>query len=156
MHLISSRQRRRRFTTHVSDVEFTLTGSVLVPVTKVSWGPRETAISRDRWLVMVTIVVWCALWVLVVLRRAWNKHVSFGETEETQVYNTTLRCWFDVMSCVLVPVTKVSYGPRETTISRDQWLVAVTVVVWCPLWICVISNGHQPVTVLRSFVTLDR
>jgi hypothetical protein len=29
----------------------------------------------------------------------------------------------------LVPVMKVPYGPRETAISRDQWLVVVTVVV---------------------------
>jgi hypothetical protein len=29
----------------------------------------------------------------------------------------------------LVPVTKVPYGPRETVISRDWWLVVVTGVV---------------------------
>jgi hypothetical protein len=40
----SSRHRRHRFTTHVSDIDFTVTGSVLVPVTKVPCGPRETVI----------------------------------------------------------------------------------------------------------------
>jgi hypothetical protein len=57
---------------------------------------------------------------------------------------------------VLVSVTKVPCGPRETVISRDWWLIVVRVVVWCPLRICVISNGHQPVTFLRSFVTFDK
>jgi hypothetical protein len=28
-----------------------------------------------------------------------------------------------------VPVTKVSYGPKEIAISHDQWLVVVTVIV---------------------------
>jgi hypothetical protein len=28
-----------------------------------------------------------------------------------------------------VPVTKVPYGPRKTSISRDRWLVVVTVVI---------------------------
>jgi hypothetical protein len=60
------------------------------------------------------------------------------------------------MGFVLVPVTKVLYGARETAISRDRWLVVVTVVVLCPLRICVISNGHMPVTFLGSFVTLDQ
>jgi hypothetical protein len=32
----------------VSDVNFTVTGSVFMPITKVPCGPRETAISRDR------------------------------------------------------------------------------------------------------------
>jgi hypothetical protein len=54
-----------------------------------------------------------------------------------------------------VPVTKVLCGARETTISRDRWLVVITVVVVCPLQICVINNGHLPVTFLGSFVTLD-
>jgi hypothetical protein len=55
-----------------------------------------------------------------------------------------------------VHVTNVLYGTRETTISRDRWLVVVTVVVLCPLRICVISNRHLPVTFLGLFVTLDR
>jgi hypothetical protein len=55
-----------------------------------------------------------------------------------------------------VPVTKVLCGARETAISRDRWLVVVTVVVLCPLRICVISNRHLPVTFLGLFVTLDR
>jgi hypothetical protein len=33
---------------HVSDVNFTVTGSVFMLVTKVPCGPRETAISSDR------------------------------------------------------------------------------------------------------------
>jgi hypothetical protein len=44
----SSRQRRRRFTECVSDVNFTVMGSVFMPITNVPCGPRETAISRDR------------------------------------------------------------------------------------------------------------
>jgi hypothetical protein len=59
------------------------------------------------------------------------------------------------MGSVLVPVTKVPYGPRETAISRDRWLVVVTFVVRCPLRICVISNEYLLVTFLGSFVTLD-
>jgi hypothetical protein len=73
MRLISSRRMRRRFTKHVSDVNFTVTGSVFMPVTKVPCGPRETAMSRDQWLVVVTVVVWCLLRILYVLRRAWNR-----------------------------------------------------------------------------------
>jgi hypothetical protein len=45
-------------------------------------------------------------------------------------------------------------GPEEKSFSRDRWLVVVTVVVLCPLQICVISNGHLPVTFLGLFVTL--
>jgi hypothetical protein len=60
------------------------------------------------------------------------------------------------MDFVLVPVTKVLCGAKETTISCDRWLVVVTVVVLCPLRICVISNGHLPITFLGLFVTLDR
>jgi hypothetical protein len=57
MRLISSRQRRRRFKKRVSDVNFVVTGSVFMPVTKVPCEPRETTISRDRRLVVVTVVV---------------------------------------------------------------------------------------------------
>jgi hypothetical protein len=32
----------------VSDVNFTVTGSIFMPVSKVLYGPRETAISRDQ------------------------------------------------------------------------------------------------------------
>jgi hypothetical protein len=60
------------------------------------------------------------------------------------------------MGCVFVPITKVPCGSRETTISHDQWQFVVTVVVLCPLRICLISNEHLPVTFLGSFVTLDR
>jgi hypothetical protein len=67
---------RRRFTEHVSDVNFTVTGSVFMPVTKVPCRPRETAISRDRWRVVVTVVVWCPLQILYVPRCAWNRRVS--------------------------------------------------------------------------------
>jgi hypothetical protein len=55
-----------------------------------------------------------------------------------------------------VPVTEVSCRPREIAISRDRRLVVVTVVVLCPLRICLISNGHLSVTFLGSFVILDR
>jgi hypothetical protein len=57
MRLVSSRYRRRRFTACVSDVHFTVTDSVFMAVTKVPCGPRETAISRDRRLVVVTVVI---------------------------------------------------------------------------------------------------
>jgi hypothetical protein len=40
----SLRHRRRRFTTRVFDIDFTVTSFVLVPVTKVPCGPRETVI----------------------------------------------------------------------------------------------------------------
>jgi hypothetical protein len=61
-----------------------------------------------------------------------------------------------VTGFVLVPVTKVLCGAREIVISRDQWLVVVTVVVLCPLRIYGISNMHLPVTFLGLFVTLNR
>jgi hypothetical protein len=51
-------------------------GLCFMPVTKVPCGLREIAISRDRWLVVVTVVVWCTLQILYVLRCAWNRHVS--------------------------------------------------------------------------------
>jgi hypothetical protein len=47
MRLISSRQRRRRFRTRVFDVEFIVTDSVFMAITKVPYGTRETAITRD-------------------------------------------------------------------------------------------------------------
>jgi hypothetical protein len=40
----SSSHQRRRFTTRVSDIDFTVTGFVLVPVTKIPYGSRETVI----------------------------------------------------------------------------------------------------------------
>jgi hypothetical protein len=40
----SLRHQRRRFTTCISDIDYTITGFVLVPVTKVPCGPRETVI----------------------------------------------------------------------------------------------------------------
>jgi hypothetical protein len=40
----SSRHRRRRFTTCVSGIHFTVTSFRLVPVTKVPCGPREIVI----------------------------------------------------------------------------------------------------------------
>jgi hypothetical protein len=46
-HFVETEESRRRSTARVSNVEFTVTGSVLVPITKVPCGPRETAISRD-------------------------------------------------------------------------------------------------------------
>jgi hypothetical protein len=47
-----------------------------MPVTKVLCGAREIVISRDRSLVVVTVVVWCPLRILYVLRHAWNRCVS--------------------------------------------------------------------------------
>jgi hypothetical protein len=40
----SLKHRRHRFTTHVSDIGFTVTGLVLVPFTKVPCEPREIVI----------------------------------------------------------------------------------------------------------------
>jgi hypothetical protein len=37
-----------------------------VPVTKVLCGPRETTIARDRWLIVVTVVVSCPLQIYVI------------------------------------------------------------------------------------------
>jgi hypothetical protein len=62
-----------------SDVDFTVTGSVLIPITKVPYGPRETSISREQWLVVVTVVVWYPLRILYVLGRVWTRRVSFRE-----------------------------------------------------------------------------
>jgi hypothetical protein len=59
--------------------QFNSNGLCFMPITKVSCGPRKIAISRDRWLVVVTVVVWCPLRILVVLRRAWNRRVSFRQ-----------------------------------------------------------------------------
>jgi hypothetical protein len=152
MRLISSRQRRRRFRTRVFDVEFIVTNSVFMAITKVPYGPRETAITRDWWLVVVTIVIWCPLWILDVLRRAWNRRFSFRlDRWDADTQQASPMLSYSNKLC-LVPVTKVPCGPRETVISRDQWLVVVTVVVWCPLR--VISNRHLPVTFLDSFVIL--
>jgi hypothetical protein len=39
----SLRHRRRRFTTRVSDIDFTVTSFVLVPVTKVPCGPQRNS-----------------------------------------------------------------------------------------------------------------
>jgi hypothetical protein len=72
-------QRRRRFTERVSDVNFTVTGSIFMHVAKVPCGPRETAISCDRWLVVVTVVVWSPLQILYVPRRVWNRRVSIHQ-----------------------------------------------------------------------------
>jgi hypothetical protein len=41
----------------------TIRGQDALSVTKVLCGPRETVISRDRWLVVVTVVVLCLLTV---------------------------------------------------------------------------------------------
>jgi hypothetical protein len=45
-------------------------------VTKVPYGPRETVISRDRWLVVIIVVFWCTLRILYVLRCVWNRCAS--------------------------------------------------------------------------------
>jgi hypothetical protein len=58
----------------------------------------------------------------------------FVESEEMQVHGTHLWCWFYSNGLFFMPITKAPCGPREIAISRDQWLVVVTVVVWCPLW----------------------
>jgi hypothetical protein len=74
MCLILSRQRRCRFTEFVSDVNFTVTGSVSCPLPKFPVG--LTAISCDRWLVVVIVIVWCPLRILYAFRRARNRRVS--------------------------------------------------------------------------------
>jgi hypothetical protein len=74
----------------------------------------------------------------------WDTHEidapQFVKIVETQVRSRRLRYWATITGFALVPITKVPCAPRETTISCDRWLVVVTVFVWCPLRICVISN----------------
>jgi hypothetical protein len=81
---------------------------------------------------------------------------QFVKIVETQVHNKHLRYRAIATGFALLPITKVPCGPRETVISRDQWLVVVTVIVYCPLRTCLISNENLPVTFLGLFVTLDR
>jgi hypothetical protein len=102
-------------------------------VTKVPCEPRETAISRDRWLVVVMVVVWCRYESYVCWDACEIDASQFAKIVETQVHSRRLRYWATVTGFALVPVTKVPYGPRETAISRDRWLVVVTVIVWCLL-----------------------
>jgi hypothetical protein len=104
-------------------------GLCFMPVTKVPCGPREAAISRDRWLVVLTVIVWCSLQILVVLRRTWNNASHFVKIVETQVHIRRFWYWAFVTGFALVPVVKGPCGPRETTISRERWLVVITVVV---------------------------
>jgi hypothetical protein len=56
------------------------------------------------------------------------------------------------MGFVLVPVTKVLCGARKIAVSRDRWRVVVTVDVLWPLRICVISNGHLPITLQATML----
>jgi hypothetical protein len=156
MRLISSRQRRRRFMAHISNVDFTVTVYVFMPVTKVPCGPRDTAISRDRWLVVVTVVVWCPLRILYVLRRTWNRRVSFlldrGDAGTQQASSILSNC----IGLCFGACYQSSLWAEKTVILHYQWLVVVTVVVWCPLQVYVISNGHLSVIFLGLFVTLDQ
>jgi hypothetical protein len=114
--------------------------SCLLP--KFPCGPRETAISRDRLLVVVTVVVWCPLRILDVMRRAWNRRVSFRHDRGDTGTLKAPPILSYVTGCVFMPVTKVPCGPRETAISRDRWLVVVTVIVLCPLRICLITARY--------------
>jgi hypothetical protein len=36
----------------------------------------------------------------------------------------------------------------ELSFSRNRWLVVVTIVILCPLRICVINNGYLPIPFL--------
>jgi hypothetical protein len=73
----SSRNRRRRFTTLISNIDLTLSSFFWCPLPKLPVGLEKQSFSRERWLVVVTVVVWCPLRILLVLRRAWNRRVSF-------------------------------------------------------------------------------
>jgi hypothetical protein len=103
--------------------------SFIIPVTKVPCGPRETTISRDQWLVVVTVVVWCPLRILVVLRRAWNRRVSFRQDSgDAGAHQASLILSFCNGFCFGARYES-SCGPRKTAISCDRWLVLVTIVV---------------------------
>jgi hypothetical protein len=54
---------------------------------------------------------------------------QFINIVETQVHIMRLWYWAIVTSFALEPISKVPYGPRETAISRDRWLVVVTIIV---------------------------
>jgi hypothetical protein len=53
----SLRHRRLRFTTRVSDIDFTVMALFWFPLPKFLVGPEKQSFSRDRWLVVVTVVV---------------------------------------------------------------------------------------------------
>jgi hypothetical protein len=152
MRLISSRQRRRRFTARVSDIEFTIPSSILVPITKVPCEPKETAISHDRWLVVVTIVVWCLLRILDVLRCAWNRLVSFlvhrGDAG-TQHASTMLS--YCNRLCFGARYQSSLWAQRN---SHFTWLVSSCGNSRC--FMLVMNMCYLPVTFLGLFVTLDR
>jgi hypothetical protein len=156
MRLISSRQRRHRFTERIFDVNFTVTGSVFMPITKVPCGPRETAISHDRWLVVVTVIVWCPLWILYVLRRAWNRCVSVrqdrGDAGAQQASPILSYC---NGSCFCARYQSSLWAQRN---NHFTWPVASCDNGRClmSLRICLISNVHLPVTFLGLLVTLDQ
>jgi hypothetical protein len=109
----SSRQRRLTFTARISDVDFIVTGSVFMPVTKVPYGPKETAISHDRWLVVVTVFVWCPLRILDVLTRTWNRRISFrldrgdAGTQQVSPY------WATVTALFWCPLPKFPVRPEK-------------------------------------------
>jgi hypothetical protein len=62
-------------------------------------------------------------------RKPGASQSHFVKIVETQVHIRRLWYWAYVMGFALVHVTKVPCGPRKTAISRDRWLVLVTVVV---------------------------
>jgi hypothetical protein len=156
MCLISSIQRGCRFTKLVSDVNFTVTSSVIMPVTNVPCGPRETSISCDQWLVEVIVVVWCPLRILYVPRHAWNRRVSVCEDSGdagAQQASPILSCCNEL--CFGAHYKSSLWAQRN---SHFTWPVGSCGNDCCltPLWICLISNGHLLVTFHGLFVTLDR
>jgi hypothetical protein len=113
-----------------------------MPVTKVPCGPRETTISRDRWLVVVTVVVWCPLRIPVVLRRAWDRRVSFRQDSgDAGAHRASL---------ILSLCNGLCFGARYESFpwaqknSHFTWLVASFGNGRClmPLRICLIRSAR--------------
>jgi hypothetical protein len=57
----------------------------------------------------------------------------FVETEETQVHGMRLWCWFHSNGLCFHARYQSSPWAQRKAISRDRWLVVVTIIVWCPL-----------------------
>jgi hypothetical protein len=54
---------------------------------------------------------------------------QFVKIVDMQVHNRCLRYLAIITGRALVAVAKVPCGPKEIVISRDRWLVVVTIVV---------------------------
>jgi hypothetical protein len=135
-------------------------GLCFMPVTKVPCGPRETVISRDRWLVVVMVVVWCLLRILYVLRRVWNRRISVRQDSgDTGAHQASLILSFCNGLCFGAYYESSLWTQRN---SHFTWLVAscgnghclmliMNMSYQCPLLSWLICNtwsvtGALPVT----------